>query len=335
MSSSIRDVAASAGVSLTTVSQVLNGRENARIAPATQERVRRAAQELNYQPNRLARSLIMGRTDTIGMMISGFRNPFFVQLLESMEQMIQAAGYQSLLDAAPSFRGSYRAHGELRSWPVDGVLMWAHASQQVSDYLHGTAIPVVYLGAQRRGDRSDAVSFDLYGGARQAAEHVIERGHKRIAHVAPYEFSQWSPEEERSRGFRDACAEHGLPLETIVATEQAETREAGWHLGQLIAGRSKAKRPQALLCHNDVMAVGVYHGLRRAGLRVPENIAVVGVDGIEEGLYLDRPLTSVVIPAEEICRRALDILLKRIAGNQDDFPQQVVVPTTLRIGEST
>jgi LacI family transcriptional regulator len=86
MSSSIRDVAASAGVSLATVSQVLNGRENARIAPATQERVRRAAQELNYQPNRLARSLITGRTDTIGMMISGFRNPFFVQLLESMEQ---------------------------------------------------------------------------------------------------------------------------------------------------------------------------------------------------------------------------------------------------------
>jgi DNA-binding LacI/PurR family transcriptional regulator len=70
-------------------------------------------------------------------------------------------------------------------------------------------------------------------------------------------------------------------------------------------------------------------------LRVPDDIAVVGVDGIEEALYLDRPLTSVVIPAEEICRRALDILLRRIAGNQDDFPQQVVVPTTLRVGEST
>jgi len=330
---SIREVARVAGVSPSTVSEVLNNSARARIGLDTQERVRRVAMELDYRPNSLARSLSSGRTQTVGLLISGLRNPFFVALAESIEEAVRDSGYQALMDAAPSHRGSYREHGKLSRWPVDGALMWANPTQTLCDVLGEGArnTPVVYIGGEPR-EESDSIWFDLESGATEAARLLIKRGTKRIAHLVPYPELRDSPIEPRSRAFHRVCEESGLGLEVLVCSRREETLEAGWVAGQELAALPATKRPQAVLCHNDVLALGLCAGLRRGGVQIPADVAVIGCDGIEEGRFLERPLTTIQIPIAELGRRAFQMLLHRLNGNAPR--PSVVLPTHLHLGET-
>jgi DNA-binding LacI/PurR family transcriptional regulator len=314
----------------------LNGNESARIARATQERVREAAVALGYRPNRMARSLGRRRTDTIGLLISGLRNPFFVELLETAERLAEEAGYEVLLDSAPSVHGTFMGHGKVvGGWPVDGALIWATAYQHAESFLgqQAESIPVVYLGAER-GDGSDWVSFDYYQGGRLAVEHLAGRGYKRIAYVTPYAFGIDRHDEPRNAAYNDVCAAAGLPT-TQILTREEETRAAGLRAGQQVAAMPAGERPDALFCHNDMLAVGVYCGLRRSGLRVPDDVAVVGFDGVEETQYLDIPLTTVRTSGETLCRRALDALSRRMAGDAETPPLRAVLPAELVLGASS
>ena len=334
MAVSLREVADVAGVSLSTVSEVLNNSERARIGEETRVRVRDVARDLGYQPNRMARSLITGRTQTIGLMISGLQNPFFVSLIEAIEQSVTDAGYQAILDSAPSHLGSYREHGKLSQWPVDGVLMWSSGAEKLSDYLGigASTKPVVYISSAPR-EEGDAVGFDLESGARQAAQFLIDRGYRRIAHVVPFPVLDLQRDEPRRKGFRQACDAAGIELQVIVTQKQEETQEAGWLTGQYLATLPKEKRPQALLCHNDVLAIGICHGLRRGGLRVPNDIAVVGCDGTPAGRFLEKSLTTIEISVLDLGKCAVEILLRRLNG--EVFPvQRAILPTTLRLGET-
>ncbi len=345
---SLREVAARAGVTRGTVSSVLNNRAaEARISTGTQERVRRAAQELGYRPNRLAQGLGKGRTDIIGLMIPGLRNPFFINLLELAEERAFQAGYDVLPDIAFQIRATYQVQGKLTGWPVDGILIWLPPDKTLADYL-GTwtqGMPVVYLG-YRRTDAADFVAVDREPGVRLVMAHLRERGYRRIAYLYPWEDLQ--PFDARYGTYASVCAEWGRapekiflePLDTLKPLNrltQAGLREAGYQTGQALAARPREQRPDALVCHNDVVALGVFHGLRRGGLRVPEEIAVSGFDGIDEGLYLDKPLTTVVSPSQEIVDSAFDILIRRLAAprNAERQPEQVVLPSTLRVGGTT
>jgi DNA-binding LacI/PurR family transcriptional regulator len=212
--------------------------------------------------------------------------------------------------------------------------MWAHSGQTLAEYLgQGATVPVVYMGFAREDD-SDYVAFDLYSGARELAEHLVERGYERIAYVSAYAIDK-SSREDRYRAYRDVCALNNLPTELLVTEDERETREAGLALGRAIAAMPAELRPQALMCHNDVIAVGLYCGLRRSGLRVPEDIAVAGFDGIEEAQYLDVPLTTVRTPGSAIAQQAVQILSRRLAGDVEDGPCQVLLPAQLLIGGST
>jgi DNA-binding LacI/PurR family transcriptional regulator len=351
MAVSIRDVAEKANVSVGTVSKVLNDVPS-RIPQSTRDHIRQVAAALGYSPNRLARSLGRRKSDTVGLMISGLRNPFFVDLAETAEELLLDAGYQVFLDAAPSQKGTYRQHGKLRGWPVDGVLMWASADESAADYLGPAAadMPVVYLGFLRPDDpESCVVAYDLYDGARQMAEHLVARGHGErgagiccVVPVTPQEAAE-RPESlwrhARPRAFRDVCAAHGAPLEFISLPDFQETREAGYAVGREIAARPAAERPGAVFCHNDVVAVGLYRALRRAGLRVPEDIAVAGFDHTREGDYLDDPLTTVATPGGPVCRAAVGLLLRRLAASSTDAipagERQVLLPASLVVGGTT
>jgi DNA-binding LacI/PurR family transcriptional regulator len=332
---SIDDVAQRAGVSRGTVSHVLNGNERARIAPATQERVRKAATDLGYFPNRIARSLGRRRTDTIGLVIPGLQNPFYVHLLESVERIAAEAGYQVLLDAAPSQSSAARPP-KLRGWPVDGALIWGEEIYTVGHYadFQSNTIPIVCLGGETRADDRDWVVFDVYGGVRTALEYLVqERGARRIGFVYPYSWVVRHPDEPRWHAYREMCEAHPeIVMQLLPTAQPEETRHAGLEMGLSLAAMTPAERPQAVLCFNDVVAQGVLFGLRRAGLRVPEDVAVVGVDGIDEGQHLDVPLTTVVLPFDALCREALQLLLRRIGEGRDAVPQRVTVPTYFRRG---
>jgi len=349
---SIRDVAEKANVSVGTVSKVLNDVPS-RIPTTTRDHIRQIAESLGYSPNRLARSLGRRRTDTVGLMVSGLKNPFFVDLAETAEELLMEAGYQVFLDAAPSKHGTYQVHAKLRGWPVDGVLMWAEEDDDIAKFLGtgGEGLPVVYLGYPRPHEpQSFVVAYDLYGGARSMAEHLIARGHgargSGLALLGPMTPKQQSQRDgslwnqARARAFRDVCAEHDVALELIPLPGFEETRESGYEVGRTLAARPLAERPGAVFCHNDVVAVGVYRALRRAGLRVPEDIAVAGFDDTREARFLDDPLTTVATPAGPMCRRGVELLLKRLRDPADaeTLPaseRQVLLPASLVVGGTT
>lgn len=334
---SIRDVAQRAGVSLGTVSHVLNQNERAGIALATQQRVRQAAQELGYQPNRLARSLGRGRSDTFGVLISGLQNPFFVLLLETAERLAREAGYQVLSDTEPASQARLNQPAKLLGWPMDGILMWGQPHETLTDYLPNAApdLPVVYLSGQPRLDNNSAVWFDVYSGVRELLGYLVAQGHERIAYLFPYDWILRQPDEPRHRAYREICAEAGIPPQMILMERHDQTRRAGFEAGMRLARMPASERPRAVFCFNDFVAQGVLFGARRAGLRVPEDIAIAGCDGLEETEYLDIPLTSIELPLETMCQTAMNLLLRRIAsrrGNEEKPPEIVRIPTRLRPG---
>lgn len=339
---SIREVAARAGVSPGTVSHVLNNNAAARIAVSTQERVRSVATELGYRPNRYARSLGRRKTDTIGLLISGLRNPFFVELLENAENAAFSAGYSVLLGTAPSEHGTYKTHAPVTSaWPVDGALVWSWSVQKAEEFLGAQAdtLPIVYLGGQRE-DNSDWISFDYEQGGRLAAEHLHQQGRRHVAYVSPYRSRTFSGdpndpiEEARCVGCREVCAANGMTLSQII-TSGEETRIAGLQAGMAIAAMPKSERPDALFCHNDVLAIGVFNGLMRAGVSVPDEIAIIGFDGIEDCRSQSRALTTVHTDTRRMTMIALELLTRRINGDYETAPMQLVMSPELIPGETT
>lgn len=333
---SIRDVATKVGVSIGTVSHVLNGNTKARISKETQERIRVAAEELGYRPNPLARSLWRGKTDTIGLLISGFRNPFFVDVVESAESAVLASGYKVQPAFAPSTHGTFGEHADVFNWPVDGVIMWAATDQTLETYMGPSAAvtPVVYIGTIRTDD-TDWIGFDSYGGGRLLTEHLVNRGYKKIAYAYP---AEWEPGSEDGRflAYMDVCREHELATQTLFTPNRDETSTAGLQLGEAIARMHPNSRPDAVFCHNDSIAIGVYSGLVRSGLSVPEDVAVAGFDGIEFGQCLPKPLTTIRIPGDRIAEQAMRVLNARMKDpSSRDHPVHMILPTELWVGGTT
>jgi DNA-binding LacI/PurR family transcriptional regulator len=342
---SLREVADRAGVARATVSSVLNGRgDKVRISSEAQARIRRAASELGYRPNRLAQGLGKGRTNIIGLMIAGLRNPFFLSLMEAAEERAFRTGFDVLPDSAFQLRASYEAEGKLGGWPMDGILIWVSPSEQLSDFL-GTQreeLPVVYLG-YRRSDATDFVAIDREGGARQLMEHLWERGYRRVAYLAPG--AHLPSSDPRFLAYLDFCQRAqqeperlgSEPTDPMSIITQTWMREMGLNAGLELAARLPENRPDAVVCLNDLVAIGIYNGLRRGGLRVPEDIAVAGFDGIDEGRFLERPLTTVVSPGVALVERAFDVLTARLHEKDKAVlpPQQVTLPSELRLGETT
>lgn len=334
MAVSISDVAQRAGVSQGTVSHVMNGNARAGIAVATQERVRKIAAELGYQPNRMARMLGRRRTDTIGVLVSGLQNPFFVHLLETAERLARDAGYHVLSDAEPSGYRNSDQETKLQGWPMDGALMWAQPHETLEQYLKSASVelPVVYLSGQPRRDDREAVWLDVYTGVRELMTYLVGRGYRRIAYLFPFDWVRQQRDEPRHLAYRQVCEESGVAPQMILMERHEQTRRAGFEAGTRIAAMPPSERPEAVFCFNDVVAQGALFGVRRAGLRVPEDIAIAGCDGLEESEFLDTPLTSVELPADIFCRTAMQVLLRRINKGAGTDPEVVRVPTRLRPG---
>jgi DNA-binding LacI/PurR family transcriptional regulator len=330
---SIKNVAEQAGVSAGTVSKVLNQASGFSVPDDTRRRIHRVASQLGYVPNRMARSLGKGRSETIGVIVSGLRNPFFADLVETAEMLAAQAGYHALIEVTPEKSSASIRPGNLSGWPVDGMIVWTNHWVTLHDKssLRAYDGPIVYLGYPRN-DGSDWVAFDLYGGGRDVVEHVFDTGRSKVWYVTPYEVQIPTLIEDRMRAYVDVCRERGVEPHIVATEREEESREMGIELGLSIAALAPADRPEALICHNDIIAVGVYHGLRRAGIRVPDEIALTGFDGSSEGQCLDLPLTSMLTSPSEMCRIALDVLLGRIRGVPAESSARLIRGTLLRGG---
>ena len=334
MSTTITDIADRLKVSNGLVSRVLNNRDGVRVSEETRRRIHQAAQEMSYRPNRLARSLREGRTNTVALMISELDNPMFLSIARTLESALHDRGYQMILDASLTEAWTYREHAGQPSWPVDGILMYGQPAN-LTDCLGTLAqtVPIVFLDNQR-DTQNQAVTFDFYAGGRLAAEHLVRKGYRRIAYVTHESYLRDFHHDGRFRAYEDVCREKSLTPQYIIVENIFPRCLAALKTGQRLASMEMPARPEAVLCLGDESAMYLCQGLRRAGLRVPGDIAVVGFDGIIEGQCLEIPLTTVQTPVVQLAEAAAEMLLARIKNPSNTGPLLVTLAPRLLIGET-
>jgi len=323
----IRDVARLAGVSIATVSRVLNG--SAVAAPETVQRVRAAAAELSFRPNRIGRSLKTQRTMSIGVVVPSIRNPVFAEGVAGIEEAARAAGYSVLLMSTGYDR--YREPEcvqTLLDHQVDGlVLTVADAGDSPAlDALDAGGVPYVLIFNQPDGDARSAVSMDSVAGAREAVAALIAAGHRRIAMLGGVR-AESDRTTLRWRGFARAHAEADLePGQLVEVAFDAPDVSGAVH-----ALFAVPDRPTALFCSTDTLAIAAVRALADGGLSVPADVSVVGFDGIAIGEALVPRLATVVQPLRAMGEAAVVHLLGRAAGAP---PACEILPHRLRRGET-
>ena len=314
----VREVAAAAGVSRQTVSRVLN--DHPSIRPETRERVLSAMADLNFRPNRAARMLTTARSRTIGVLAASASSLFGpASSIDAVEQAGRAAGYFVTVAHAASLDPAELAAAidHLGAQSVEGVVVIApqQAVQEAMAALSLSVPSVTLHGAGVAGD--DGVFVDQFEGARLATRHLLDRGHSRIAHLSGP--GDWSEARARRDGFVAELEAAGL--RPVVSREGDWTAASGAAIGAELLARSE--RPTAIFSSNDQMALGVLHGARLAGLRVPDDLALVGFDDIPEAAYLAPPLTTVRQDFPELGRRCVARLVALIEGHELAFATPV------------
>jgi LacI family transcriptional regulator len=327
MTATIADVAAKAGVSTATVSRVLAGVGQAR--PETQARVLKAARELDYRPSEVARSLKRRSTQTLGLIITDIENPYFPQLVRSVEDAARAAGYSVLLCNAaddPEREASYL--DLLVERRVDGLVIAASSlGARHGDWLTAPPIPVVLVNTAAPEADVPTIMSDNEGGGRMVAEHLIGLGHRRFGYLMPPPRNVDAP--DRLAGVRRALREAGIGPDAL----QIARGEALVWGGEVAANELLDRAPEttAFIAYNDLMAIGALRALRRRGRRVPAEASVAGFDDVALAAYVDPPLTTIAQRTEEMGRWAV----ARLVGEDGLGPSSVRLPVDLQIREST
>lgn len=314
----LRDIADKLGLSHTTVSRVLNNRPNTNVSTKTRERIIAAANEMGYSSNKIARALVTGSSHLIALWAYCIHKAYYISVIQSIRELVIPAGYQTLLVETRN-DPSKKPEPWNYWWPVDAVIAF-DSPLCVESWVKNGNIPKAPLVSVGIGYSTslDYVGFDLYSGAMEAVKHLVTKGCRRIVYIsAPISLH---PGEARYDAYQRVMQESGLQPEFIEVT-------GGYTADERPAARRKIKdyiqargRPEAIFCNNDEVAIAVYRGLRDIGLRVPDDLLLVGCDGIEDGLYLDAPLSTIVYPFEEMAQVSWDFLSRRM--NDSSLPKQ-------------
>lgn len=330
----ISNVADLAGVSIATVSRYLN--HPARVRPDTRDRVQKAVKQLGYSPNGLAQSFRRGRTNIIMVVMPHAGCPFLGEVLTGVREGI-AGRYSIVIAEANLAHGSYEQVGAmLVSRQVDGLVLLATRppfGTGLEDLGRGRRLPIV-IGCEAVSHELDSlpsVQIDNFAAAYEATRHLIDLGHKRIAFVGgPLDKLVTR---DRERGFRVAMVEFGLPVpDSYVQAVPLSTDGGAAAAAELVRADP---RPTATFCGNDEMALGALASFRSAGLRIPEDMSVMGFDDIRYAAISSPPLSTVAQPANAIGRRVAARIIGEIEGEPPSGPCEEILRYRLVIRQST
>ncbi|GAA5038308.1 DNA-binding LacI/PurR family transcriptional regulator [Thermocatellispora tengchongensis] len=329
----LRDVAKRANVSIRTVSNVVNG-----YAPVSEElraRVQAALDELDYRPNLIARNLKQGRTGMIALVVPELDVPYFAELAREVITAARARGYVVMIDQTD---GDGERERELlgrdsRATMFDGLLLSPLTVSAEELRARGNRVPIVLLGEHIFNGSFHHVAIDNVAAAREATGHLLGLGRRRVAAIGDQPYATGETAQLRTAGYRQAHARAGVEVDErlIVPTPHFHRRLGAEAMESLLA---LPEPPDAVFCYNDLLALGAIRALIRAGRRVPDDVAVVGVDDIEEGQYSTPSLTTIAPDKGEIARQAVNTLLATING-EATAPAEIVVPHRLIVREST
>jgi DNA-binding LacI/PurR family transcriptional regulator len=319
------DVAALAGVSRATVSLVLNDRaDEIRISAETRLRVTEAAAQLAYSPNHAARSLRRRRTNVLAFVLSSLDSIYNAEVVSAAHAAAHQRGYSLNVMSVKSRELETRALALLQSGVADGAMITAPPSPIISDLkrLASRGIPVVVLQHHSPDPAIPAVRVDLETGGHLATRHLIGLGHKRIAHIGN-ELQHLLQRKDRTDGYKRALEEAGIPLEETLLIHAETSLAGGCEAMHALLDRA-SPLPTAVFVYNDQMAVGALHALRARGLRVPQDVAVVGFDGIVLGKFVSPEITTVDHSHEELGRIAAETLADLLSGEPAPSPERVL-----------
>jgi LacI family transcriptional regulator len=316
----IRDVAAEAGVSVATVSRVFN--DKGPIREETLQRVQDVARRLCYVPHAAARSLSSRSTRTIGVVLPDLHGEFFSEVIRGIDMAARDCGYHVLLSGSHADREEMRAVVQAVRGRVDGLIIMSpdlKPSALVADL--PLSIPIVLLNSRVAGLPS--ITIDNAGGARAMVQHLIGSGHDRIAFLTGP--ANNADAEQRRRGYLAGMSRHGLaPLEI----KGNFTEESGYEAAQQFV--RLAPRASAVFAANDAMAIGALAALSEAGIRVPDDLVLVGFDDIPIARFLSPPLTTVKVPIADLGRRGFEAIVQSSGS-----PRNVRLETTLVVRRSS
>ncbi|MCP4537409.1 MAG: LacI family transcriptional regulator [Chloroflexi bacterium] len=330
-----RQIAEEAGVSRTTVSLVLNDVAGVRISPETRQRILKVARRLNYYPDAAARTLVSGRTRTIGFVLCQshdciFADIFLPEVLRSVGEAVQENGFRALIHSVGDVTSPEAYIGLVREKHIDGIILSGpRYDDQELLRLKAENFPVVLLG-QLPDSNLPFVDVDNVGAAKQAVEHLIELGHKQIGMItnAPLEYTA---ARDRLVGYRQAMEEAELCLDKVPVRYGNFHEESGRvAMEQLL---DLPEPPTAVFVASDLVAFGALVLIKERGLQVPLDVAMVGFDDVQLANYVDPPLTTMRLPAYELGYRAATLLMQIIGGEPVE-EREILLQTELVVRQS-
>lgn len=325
----IKDVARRAGVSVATVSRVMN--KSGPVSPEASERIHEAAAALHYVPHGGARSLITSKTSTIGVLLPDLYGGFFSEMIRGIDQTAQQHGYHLLLSGSHNRKMEMEAAMRAMRGRTDGLIaMSPHFDAATLVENLPPSLPVILLSCEAKDDEYQVIAIDNTGGAEAMVRHLLDLGHRRIAMVMG-EKGHFDTG-ERVQGYRNALLDAGIDLDPQYEA-QGDFSEASGHraVQELL---SLPEPPTAIFCANDSMAIGGLCAVHDAGLRVPDDITVVGFDDIPLAHYLSPPLSSVHVPVFEMGARAVSRLIAALKGEPVSERRHERLPTHLVVRSS-
>jgi DNA-binding LacI/PurR family transcriptional regulator len=326
---SIKDIARVAKVSHSTVSRALHN--SSLVNQQTGERIRQIAREKGYRPSAVARSLVTKRTKTIGVVVTRIADPFIAEVVNGIEEVANDHGYSVFL--ANSNANPDREVKVVHSFHerrVDGILVTAsRVGALYMPLLAEMKVPTVLINNQHPGDFVHSVTIDNPAASRQATEHLISLGHKRIAYIGD-QFG-FQSDTERFAGYRSALEVADIPFLPDLTVHGDGKAEGGMRAMERLL--TLPEPPTAVFCYNDMSALGALRAIHAHGLRVPDDISVVGFDDLFIALYSNPSLTTISQPMRQMGTMAMEILLKLFSGSNSKT--NIKVQGQLIVREST
>lgn len=335
---SIKEVAKIAGVSIATVSRYLNSPEHVR--DKTRRKVQEAIRQTGYAPNTLARNFRRGRTSLVVVVLPSVGDPFFSGVMRGIWRVADEEGYSILIRETQFNTHEFDEYSDIVfSKQADGIVLLASISPFMEGVVQspalgsGNGIPPIVIGCETVAPQLShfpSVRVDNALAAGDVTRHLIALGHQRIAFISGLRSSLLT--RDRERGYRDAMSAAGLDVAANWVVEGRQTLDGAREAARKLLALNP--RPTAIFCANDEMAMGAMHEIRRAGLRIPQDISIAGFDDIRYAQIQDPPLTTIAQPSETIGERTMRRLCRAIAGG-DIGAEPEIVPHQLVIREST
>ncbi|MFJ4143824.1 LacI family DNA-binding transcriptional regulator [Pseudomonas sp. NPDC089734] len=327
--SNIREVARLAGVSVATVSRTLKSPE--RVLPETRNKVNAAVEQAGYRPNLMAVQFRSRKTANLVILVPKIANIFFARVISGAQQAAQAAGYRLLLCDTQGHEETERAFAELvHAHQADGVIQLRAYDPYEALGEGEDSPPIVNACEVIKDGRYPTISLDNHAAARAMTEHLIELGHRRIGLIKGPRSSPLT--RDRVDGYIEALKQAGIAFDPTLICHGDFSLKAGYD--GAAAMLELPERPTALFCENDEMAIGALKRIKQQGLRVPEDLSLVGFDDIPLAAYCDPPLTTIAQPAEVFGQKAVEMLVALIEKKPLE-QRHIVLPYELTLRDST